>query len=570
MDATDILRNIAIAIFALASLVAAREWSRSRNRPALWAAAALTCIALANLAFATPETPPWAWTEKVGIALLLLFPWLLVLFSASFEPARHRRTSWAAGLVTATLVGWHLLLPDIPEDLEAWPGWLLPWVSAVLATWVVLALLVATRLWRAGSHQPAVVRQRMRTLAIATLGMAAGVLAAGFAPGAGGGALVGLTALSGVLFLVGFAPPAWLRVVWRWREQEAVREASAQLVAATSRYEMTDGFLPHLTALAGARATALVDGSGTCIGAHGVAHETAERAARALDSHRDVVSLDLPSGRLLVWTTPYMPLFGREELSLLRALGLMVHLALERAELLEERQHEQERVHDELRRADELKNRFLAMASHELRTPLTAIAGFTSTMLNMDDQLTTADRQRFLEIIEQQTRRLDRLVRDLLTLSRIEAGAVDASVEEVDVALELKQAVRDLGAQAEVSCEHDLRALADSHLLRQILSNYVTNALKYGSPPIRLEARAANGSVEIRVCDHGQGVPEEFVPRLFERFARARRADSDVEGTGLGLSIVHGLAQAQHGDVWYEPNEPHGAVFAVRLPRAVA
>jgi signal transduction histidine kinase len=91
----------------------------------------------------------------------------------------------------------------------------------------------------------------------------------------------------------------------------------------------------------------------------------------------------------------------------------------------------------------------------------------------------------------------------------------------------------------------------------------VANALKYGRPPITITTDRVDGHVEFRVSDHGDGVPDAFVPRLFERFSQARTAQG---GTGLGLSIVKGLARAQGGEVWYEPSEPHGACFGLRLP----
>lgn len=226
----------------------------------------------------------------------------------------------------------------------------------------------------------------------------------------------------------------------------------------------------------------------------------------------------------------------------------------------------------ELARADKLKDQFLAMASHELRTPLTAIAGFTSTLLNLDDKLSEQQKREFLEIIDRQTGRLQRLVDDLLTLSRIESGAMEPRPELVDVSIAIKQTIRELGAEqvAVARVPEHLEAIADADHLQQILVNYVGNALKYGSDPIRIEARSTGDDVEIRVRDSGPGVPPEFVPQLFERFAQAKHFGAQIEGTGLGLSIVRGLARVQGGDAWYEPNEPHGSCFAVRLPTAHA
>jgi signal transduction histidine kinase len=99
------------------------------------------------------------------------------------------------------------------------------------------------------------------------------------------------------------------------------------------------------------------------------------------------------------------------------------------------------------------------------------------------------------------------------------------------------------------------------------VQNLVKNALVYGAPPVRVSLTSEDGSIVVRVSDNGAGVAPEFVPRLFEKFARAdKKKSDDARGTGLGLSIVRGLAQANGGDAWYEPNTEAGATFAFRLP----
>lgn len=228
-------------------------------------------------------------------------------------------------------------------------------------------------------------------------------------------------------------------------------------------------------------------------------------------------------------------------------------------------------ANEQLAAADRLKDQFLAMASHEMRTPLTAITGFTSTMQNMSKELSEDQKQDFLSIIDTQTNRLQRLVDDLLTLARIESGVLQARAEPIPVALALKQTVRELGAQnIAIACPPRLTALADPDQVQQILTNFLGNAIKYGAEPIELSAQPIDGSVEIRVCDHGHGVAADFIPHLFERFARARSSSAQIKGTGLGLSITRGLAHAQGGGTWYEPNSPHGACFCVRLPLAAS
>jgi signal transduction histidine kinase len=209
------------------------------------------------------------------------------------------------------------------------------------------------------------------------------------------------------------------------------------------------------------------------------------------------------------------------------------------------------------------------MASHELRTPLTAIEGFTTTMLDRWDQLEDADKRMFLEIVDSQSRRLTRLVEDLLTLSRVESGNVKVKPRTFGLAKEIEAALREIrSSDVEVEVPDALTAYADPEHVTQILINYLTNARKYGEPPIKLVAQPHDGFVDIAVIDSGEGVPSNFAPKLFNPFARADRTEHDVPGTGLGLSIVRGLAEAQGGSAWYEPHEPHGSCFVVRLPRS--
>ena len=122
-------------------------------------------------------------------------------------------------------------------------------------------------------------------------------------------------------------------------------------------------------------------------------------------------------------------------------------------------------------------------------------------------------------------------------------------------------------SEVRVQVADDVRVEADRRHVERIVMNFINNALKYGGPPIEVCAQMNAEWVEIRVRDHGDGVPSELVPRLFGRFARAKTVSASKKpGAGLGLSIVRGLALANGGEVWYEPNEPRGSCFGVRLP----
>jgi signal transduction histidine kinase/tetratricopeptide (TPR) repeat protein len=283
-------------------------------------------------------------------------------------------------------------------------------------------------------------------------------------------------------------------------------------------------------------------------------------------------------------------LFGDDEVRLAEFVSAIAGAALENAEgfaavqdlsrSLEQRVEERtealrtalrqlEVVNEELRALDEMKSDFVAMVSHELKTPLTSILGYSSTMLRYWDGLPDADRMEYVRTIDRQSHRLARLVSDLLEMSRIEAGYLSPDAQDVDVAAAVASLLGSYDDPPDVTVDvpDGITVRADADHLHQILTNYLDNARKYGGPPIRVTAAVDGPDVVVAVTDGGLGVPEEFVPRLFDKFAQAstgrrRRAS----GTGLGLSIVRGLAKANGGDAWYEPNEPTGARFCVRLP----
>ncbi|MCA1832310.1 MAG: sensor histidine kinase [Actinomycetota bacterium] len=224
----------------------------------------------------------------------------------------------------------------------------------------------------------------------------------------------------------------------------------------------------------------------------------------------------------------------------------------------------------ELKDLNQAMRDFVAVASHDLRGPLTAILGAAST-LNVDakfERLTPAQRHDMLGVIDRQARHLNRMVEDLLTVSRIEAGELDTRLQVIRLRDAMEVITADFGRdKSDELLVHmdDVRIVADPDHFQRIIVNFLGNAFKYGLPPIEIDAAEAGAWVEIRVRDHGNGVPDDFVPRLFGKFARG---EGSVGGTGLGLSIVQGLARANGGETWYEPNTPCGSCFGVRLPLA--
>jgi signal transduction histidine kinase len=238
---------------------------------------------------------------------------------------------------------------------------------------------------------------------------------------------------------------------------------------------------------------------------------------------------------------------------------------------LKELYEQVERTNRDLEAANQTLRDFVAIASHDLRGPVSAVLGFASTLSNKWDSLTDEVKLEFLEIIERRGRFLSRMLDSLLTVSKIEAGALDVNREMLKAEDVIARALEDISDDhamlVEVECPDDLRLEADPDHVQRILVNYITNAFKYGRPPVVIEARSTGRYVEFVVRDHGDGIPSDFQERLFHKFARAEvEATRKEKGAGLGLSIVQGLARANDGEAWYEANQPTGSCFGVRLP----
>jgi two-component system sensor histidine kinase KdpD len=218
---------------------------------------------------------------------------------------------------------------------------------------------------------------------------------------------------------------------------------------------------------------------------------------------------------------------------------------------------------------------FLSAVSHNLRTPLTAVKAAAGTLLASWSRLEPEERRELLETIADEAERLERLVRNTLELSRIRAGALDVDREPVDVADLVQHAVRRLRPVARahrvrLDVSDDLPEVwLDVTMLEQILLNLLENALRFAPPgsEILVGARPLeNDLVELRVSDHGPGVPADARERIFEEF---RGADDrpDRSGTGLGLAIVRALVIAHGGSVHYEETPGGGATFVCTFPR---
>ncbi len=232
-------------------------------------------------------------------------------------------------------------------------------------------------------------------------------------------------------------------------------------------------------------------------------------------------------------------------------------------------------LHDitDLRKADQIRRDFVANVSHELRTPLTAIKGYTEAI--MDDPEEADARDRFLEIIHRQSVRMERLVKELLRLARLDAGQEGLELAPCDVDAMVTGIVTDLGPliadkalRIETVVAPEARTLVtDPAKLHDVVRNLVENAVNYtpAGGLIRVEGRMTGGRFALLVSDTGPGIPPEDLTRVFERFFRVDKSRARPGGTGLGLAIVKHLVQLMDGTVVARNRTEGGAEFRVEL-----
>jgi signal transduction histidine kinase len=565
-SAADYLQYVNLVLYTLVAVVAVRLWRRHREPAGLWAALTFVVLAVVvDVGPLLPDDPNTGWESfalRLLLAALVLFPYFLYRFAVAFKPP-SRRLSLLVGALTAAMVGWSFLVPDIPGEGEPWPRSFAAYVVGFMVHWTLLAIVVTHRLWTAGRGEASVARTRMRLLALAaaTLTLALVVAATGPDQGSTTSALSGLlSTLSAVGFLIGLKPPALLRVAWRRPEQERLQNAIAGLMGATTADEVVDQVLPPMAQIVGARAIEFRDADGVVLGRYGDPADVNGRTTTV-----DVTG----GGELVLWTSPYAPFFGSEEMRLLRTLATLTALALDRSRLFA---HERD-ARVALERADEIKTNFVALAAHELRTPAATVHGLVET-INLRREELSPDQLRELEsALRDQTARLRRLVDQLLDMSRLDAEAVTIEPEN----LHIRERVRELVAltagervtEVTVDVPVGLEATVDAHAFDRIVSNLITNALRYGEPPVLVSAQQTDRHFRLIVEDRGTGVAPEFVPDLFERFTRSHEAALRPGGTGLGLAIARSYARAHSGDLLYEPARPRGARFQFVLPVAL-
>jgi PAS domain S-box-containing protein len=251
------------------------------------------------------------------------------------------------------------------------------------------------------------------------------------------------------------------------------------------------------------------------------------------------------------------------------ARGFVVDItARHQAELELAQQNEQ------LRQLDKLKDEFIALVSHELRTPLTSIRGYLELM--GEDENLTAEQTHFLQTIDRNAQRLQRLVGDLLFCAQVDAGKLSLESGSVDINAVVREALdaaQPSAAAKSIELVAELGELpevgGDRARLAQVLDNFLSNAIKFtpGGGSVTITTLAHPGEVVIAVADTGIGIPESEVPHLFQRFFRTERATADaIPGTGLGLAIAKAIVTGHGGRLRVASAEGAGTTFRIILP----
>jgi two-component system sensor histidine kinase KdpD len=253
---------------------------------------------------------------------------------------------------------------------------------------------------------------------------------------------------------------------------------------------------------------------------------------------------------------------------LLEAFASQAALAVERVQLAEQAQ--QARL---LEATEKLQSALLNSLSHDLRTPLVSITGAVTSLDDQAEALSEEDRRSLIRTARGETERLNRLVGNLLSMTRIESGALHLHRQPEDVQDIIRTAVDLLGARAagnpiRVNVPPDFPLVpADFTLIVQALVNILENAVKYSPPGSSIEINVGEdgSTIHIEVADHGVGIPSEEAAHVFEKFYRVQRPEN-VSGSGLGLSICKGIIDAHGGKIFALPRTGGGTVIAIELP----
>ncbi len=529
--------------------------------------------------------------EDVTLLLFMTSGYALLLFRDSFIPL-SRRIRLGALMLCVAATGFALVvaIPSRPnQHLNAAQS---AATIALVVVWCACVIEPIARFWAASRSRPAVQRARLRALAGGYAAIVLILLVAGFAGSAASGPvvqwlfeLVAIVALP--LLYVGFAPPQWLRRVWRQREEEQFRDAVHDLLLfSPDRPTLATRAADWGLRLVGADGIAILDANGEILAIRAIdaesAHQLAARAgagtqprllatpgARRENAIVVPLPLDTGTGAMVVVSGPYTPFFGSDEVGRLRGYAADITAALDRT-----------RVTERLAAVERTKSQFLNLASHELRSPLGVINGYLSLLEQGALGQLKESGVRAIEVLKAKTLEMSLLVAQMLDAARLEDGSLALKRDRLDlrkVAAEALQVVRPVASAAhELTLETpaaEVMVFGDAERIVTIISNLLENAIKYSPDGGKIQCivSATDREAHLQVIDHGVGIAHEDLPRLFNRFERIQnRQTTQVSGAGIGLYLSRELARQHGGDIRVKSEVGAGSTFTLALPLAIA
>lgn len=551
------------AMFLLAGLAAVRLWWRHRSPATAWLLATFTIFCVLILTtFIDAEIMESGTLARALVTLLLVSPYLLFRFADAIVPA-HRWIRRAADVLVVVVVVGTALLPEIPgDDTGPRTGLQNLWFVTALLYWGASNIAAGWLLVRGSMGEPGVVRNRLRVLAAAAIGLGVVIPVSSLASGGGEPSAMAQAisdlalALLGGLFVVGFAPPALLRAAWRHEDEQRLYTAAVALMASEEPGAVAEVVVPGVRQLLGAPEVTLRDADGVVVAQADVEGARARRI-------REVRNRRIGDFQLEILVAPTMPIFGADEDRQLDRLALLAELALDRARLLEAERTartEVERLNDEL-------ESFVYTTSHDLKNPVIALIGYLDVL--QEDHAADLDGgvQHILQRMHVNARHMDALIRDLLELSRI--GRVDVTPERVELDALVDDVTRDVVSRhPALSVERGALPVLwmNPTRARQLFTNLLDNAAAHAGRPdvtVTVSAEPSDDGARLWVRDDGRGIPEPHLDRVFGVFERLQH--DGLGGTGMGLAICRRLVEHLGGTIEAVPSDG-GAVFRIDLP----
>ncbi len=576
-------------LFLIVGLAAAAHWLRERGAAAGWLAAVIGGIAMVAVLGRVADLQPGMReaAADVSVAAFLFSGYAMLRFRGTFIPL-SRGASTVAAIALAVL---GVLTVAVRLDATSSPNTFQSAVSFLLVlAWTGCLIDPLIRFTWASFRVPAVQRGRLRSLATAFAAIALILLAAVFVPALASSlefqvAVQLVALLTTPLLYFSFAPPAWLRAIWRHPEEEALRAGLSQLLLfSPTRRLLAERAIESARRLVGGDGALIADGEGQPLAYEGISPERARDLVHHLDPNqppsivpfRDhegaarsavVVPLTLSSGTgaLIVTSGPFTPYFGSDELTRLRTFATSVSAGLDRTVLTER-----------LTALERTKSEFLNLASHELRGPITLLRGYLSMISSGEFGELNPEVTRALPVMQQKADQMNSMVDQMIEAARLEEGRLELHPADTDLrelaqrAVDMIQPFADQSHQLVLEQPPEaIRALVDQERIGTILGNLLSNAIKYspsgGRVICSVLSKGAYGIIS--VTDEGLGIPPEQLDRLFTRFGRlVTRETEHIGGTGLGLYLSRELARLHGGDVTVESQPGRGSTFSLSLP----